>query len=75
MTIANMTTEWGALVGWFPVDEVTIALAAKRATRSCARKASTRITEENLQEWRDESAAPRCGRRLRRAHRARISRR
>ncbi|HZP24082.1 MAG TPA: homoaconitase [Terriglobales bacterium] len=25
LTIANMTTEWGALVGWFPVDEITIA--------------------------------------------------
>jgi homoaconitate hydratase len=23
-SIANMTTEWGALVGWFPVDTVTI---------------------------------------------------
>src|ERR1700746_3932371 len=25
LSIANMTTEWGPLVGWFPVDEVTIA--------------------------------------------------
>src|SRR5439155_26896002 len=24
MTIANMTTEWGALAGVFPVDEVTV---------------------------------------------------
>ena len=24
-SISNMTTEWGALVGWFPVDEVTVA--------------------------------------------------
>ncbi|NNK48184.1 MAG: homoaconitase, partial [Gemmatimonadetes bacterium] len=23
-SIANMTTEWGALVGWFPVDDVTV---------------------------------------------------
>ncbi|NOY55945.1 MAG: homoaconitase [Actinobacteria bacterium] len=23
-TISNMTTEWGALVGWFPVDETTL---------------------------------------------------
>src|ERR1700757_44595 len=23
-SISNMSTEWGALVGWFPVDEVTI---------------------------------------------------
>ena len=24
LSIANMSTEWGALVGWFPTDEVTI---------------------------------------------------
>ena len=24
LSIANMSTEWGALVGWFPVDEVTL---------------------------------------------------
>lgn len=31
LTIANMTTEWGALTGVFPVDEVTIAWLRKRA--------------------------------------------
>ena len=25
LSISNMSTEWGPLVGWFPVDEVTIA--------------------------------------------------
>jgi homoaconitate hydratase len=30
MTIANMTTEWGALVGLFPVDALTIAWYEKR---------------------------------------------
>ena len=30
LTIANMTTEWGALAGIFPVDEVTIAWLKKR---------------------------------------------
>jgi homoaconitate hydratase len=24
MAISNMTTEWGALVGWFPADEITL---------------------------------------------------
>ncbi len=30
LTIANMTTEWGALVGWFPVDEITLAYLEAR---------------------------------------------
>ncbi len=31
LTIANMTTEWGALIGLFPVDDVTIAWLKNRA--------------------------------------------
>ncbi len=31
LTIANMTTEWGALVGIFPIDNVTIAWLRARA--------------------------------------------
>lgn len=31
LTIANMTTEWGALAGVFPVDETTITWLRKRA--------------------------------------------
>ncbi len=30
-SISNMSTEWGPLVGWFPVDEVTIKYLAGRA--------------------------------------------
>jgi homoaconitate hydratase len=30
MAIANMTTEWGALVGWFPVDRTTIDYLERR---------------------------------------------
>ncbi len=30
LTIANMTTEWGALAGVFPVDEITIGWLKKR---------------------------------------------
>jgi homoaconitate hydratase len=33
LTIANMTTEWGALAGVFPVDEVTIDWLKKRRSR------------------------------------------
>ncbi|MBU2492699.1 MAG: homoaconitase [Bacteroidetes bacterium] len=31
LTIANMTTEWGALAGVFPIDEITINWLYKRA--------------------------------------------
>ncbi len=37
LTIANMTTEWGALTGIFPVDEVTIGWLKKRAEFVAAR--------------------------------------
>lgn len=30
LTIANMTTEWGALVGLFPVDEKTLQWYSQR---------------------------------------------
>jgi len=30
MTISNMTTEWGALVGWFPADATTLAYLRRR---------------------------------------------
>jgi len=31
LTIANMTTEWGALAGVFPIDSITLAWLRKRA--------------------------------------------
>ncbi len=34
MTIANMTTEWGALVGVFPFDEVTVIICARACLNS-----------------------------------------
>jgi homoaconitate hydratase len=33
LTIANMTTEWGALVGWFPADAATFAWLRARRTQ------------------------------------------
>ena len=57
LAIANMTTEWGALIGWFPVDDVTLdyldtrkALLAERGTH--------RIRDVELQSWRDEPPRP-----------------
>ena len=57
LTISNMTTEWGALVGWFPVDEVTMAwLEARHAV--LADQGSDRIRAEDLEAWRTDPPAP-----------------
>ncbi len=48
LTIANMSTEWGALVGWFPVDTVTIEYL-----RGC-----NRFTEAELQSWCEHPPLP-----------------
>ncbi len=37
LTIANMTTEWGALIGLFPVDKITIDWLKNRAERVAKR--------------------------------------
>jgi homoaconitate hydratase len=47
MTIANMTTEWGALAGWFPVDEATVAYLKERKVRLEA-AGHQRLTEAQL---------------------------
>ncbi|KAJ3092675.1 mitochondrial Homoaconitase [Quaeritorhiza haematococci] len=40
LTIANMTTEWGALAGVFPVDKITIDWLQRRASILASRQAS-----------------------------------
>lgn len=50
MSIANMTTEWGALVGVFPFDEVLRDYLHERADY-LARKQTPRITREHVDHW------------------------
>jgi homoaconitate hydratase len=50
MSVANMTTEWGALAGWFPVDEQTVAYLQERKVRLEA-AGHQRITEAQLFSW------------------------
>ncbi len=57
LSIANMSTEWGALVGWFPVDETTLAYLEAR-NRELRAQGIARIPEENFTAWRDKPAAP-----------------
>ncbi len=58
LSIANMTTEWGALVGWFPADAVTLAyLRARQAElRGCGER--RRLADADLAAWADTALQP-----------------
>jgi homoaconitate hydratase len=56
LTIANMSTEWGALVAWFPVDAVTLAYLRARRARGV-----TRIGAADLAAWERQPPAPDAG--------------
>ena len=51
LSISNMTTEWGPLVGWFPVDDVTIAYLRGVQQRLKATGVE-RFTETDIRNWR-----------------------
>jgi len=50
LSISNMTTEWGPLVGWFPVDDITIAYL--RGVHSRVKtQGIERFTGNDIQRW------------------------
>ncbi|MBU0741491.1 homoaconitase [bacterium] len=51
MTIANMTTEWGALVGWFPCDAQTLDFLRKRRAILGLQGLQNRLGEDELAGW------------------------
>lgn len=55
--ISNMTTEWGALVGWFPADEVTFAYLRSRLPFLEA-QGSERMTAADIQGWQKDPIRP-----------------
>jgi homoaconitate hydratase len=57
LSISNMTTEWGPLVGWFPVDEVTIAYLRGVHQRLEALGVE-RFTENDLAAWAKNPPRP-----------------
>ncbi len=57
LTIANMSTEWGALTGWFPVDVVTLGYLLQRREILLV-QGRPRITAAQLEEWRSNPPAP-----------------
>ncbi len=58
LTISNMTTEWGALVGWFPFDEITAQYLRERAAVLQANGVTDRLTEEMIEAWEANPPAP-----------------
>jgi len=57
LSIANMSTEWGSLVGWFPVDDITLSYLEAR-NRELLAQGITRMPQEKLAEWRADPPAP-----------------
>jgi len=57
MAIANMTTEWGALVGWFPVDHVTVEYLKTRKARLAA-AGIERFSDGELAAWSTDPPRP-----------------
>lgn len=49
-SIANMTTEWGALVGWFPCDQVTIAYMRQVRDRLKS-DPNPRVDSDDIERW------------------------
>ncbi len=49
-SISNMSTEWGPLVAWFPVDEVTIRYL-RRTHQRLQEEGIERFTEKDIERW------------------------
>jgi homoaconitate hydratase len=58
MTISNMTTEWGALVGWFGWDRLASHFLRGRASMLDALGIHGRLTGEMIDAWDDDPPAP-----------------
>ena len=55
-SISNMSTEWGPLVGWFPVDEITLKYL--REVRQRLPRGIERFTDENIEGWAEKPPQP-----------------
>ena len=58
LTIANMTTEWGALAGLFPVDDVALNWLENRATRLNALSPHSRLNNQTIRSLVENPAHP-----------------
>ena len=56
-SISNMTTEWGPIVGWFPVDEVTIDYL-KGVHQRLKAMGIERFTKDDIAKWSSNPPRP-----------------
>ena len=59
-SISNMSTEWGPIVGWFPVDDVTMAYL-RRVHERLKVQGIERFTEADIQKWATSPPRPDVG--------------
>jgi homoaconitate hydratase len=57
LTIANMTTEWGALAGWFPCDATTIRYL-RGVYEQLESRGMQRFRSQDLSEWEQHPPQP-----------------
>jgi homoaconitate hydratase len=57
LTISNMSTEWGALVGWFPCDATTLTYL-RRVHADLKSQGVERFREQDLQQWSTNPPLP-----------------
>ena len=60
LSISNMTTEWGPIVGWFPVDEVTIKYLRNVYQRLKA-SGVERFSKKDIESWTKNPPRPDAG--------------
>ena len=60
LSISNMTTEWGPLVGWFPVDDVTTRYL-KGVHQRLKATGVERFTEQDIERWAKNPPQPDAG--------------
>jgi homoaconitate hydratase len=56
-SISNMSTEWGPIVGWFPVDDITIAYL-RRVHDRLKTQSIERFTENDIHNWSTNPPRP-----------------
>jgi homoaconitate hydratase len=57
LSISNMTTEWGPLVGWFPVDNITITYL-KNVHQRLKATGVERFSERDIDNWAKNAPRP-----------------